>query len=125
MVSGFNGRQCYHCTKCESDWVSRAVLDKAAKTGQVTIDLDAVLSYSVPKQRGLTCPWCSGVMKTMVVESLDLDVCQDCGGVFFDEGELRALVTDFERTDGGHSVDDMKTFDGPLGILVSVFRLVF
>ena len=37
----------------------------------------------------MECPKCAGAMNTQNIESVDIDVCSKCSGVWFDQDELR------------------------------------
>lgn len=43
-------------------------------------------------QRKLTCPVCGGEMKTLYRYGVEIDVCNDCKGVWLDRGELNKIV---------------------------------
>jgi hypothetical protein len=45
-----------------------------------------------PAASGLTCPKCQGVMRTYARGGLTLDLCEDCRGIFLDNGELERLI---------------------------------
>jgi Transcription factor zinc-finger len=45
-----------------------------------------------PVERGLVCPRCQGAMKTYVRGGLVVDLCEDCRGMFLDQGELERLI---------------------------------
>lgn len=49
---------------------------------------------------GLGCPKCDGKLHETAYESVKIDVCDKCGGVWFDAGEL-AQVMEKEEKDGG------------------------
>jgi hypothetical protein len=51
------------------------------------------------KDLGLACPKCDGTLHETDYEKVKIDVCDKCGGVWFDAGEL-AQVVDKEK-DGG------------------------
>jgi uncharacterized protein len=40
----------------------------------------------------LTCPKCSGTMRTYERNGVHVDQCADCRGIFLDRGELERLV---------------------------------
>ena len=40
----------------------------------------------------LVCPKCQGVMRTYERNSVTIDQCQECRGVFLDRGELDRLI---------------------------------
>lgn len=45
----------------------------------------------------LQCPRCDGTLKTTNFENVDIDVCEKCGGIWLDAGELEQLT----KKDGG------------------------
>jgi hypothetical protein len=45
-----------------------------------------------PVERGLVCPRCQGAMRTYVRGGLVVDLCEDCRGMFLDQGELERLI---------------------------------
>jgi hypothetical protein len=42
--------------------------------------------------RALVCPRCQGPMRTYVRGGLVVDLCEDCRGMFLDQGELERLI---------------------------------
>ena len=40
----------------------------------------------------IECPGCTSVMEKTVVEGVTIDICPDCGGMWFDRGELEELL---------------------------------
>ena len=46
----------------------------------------------VPVTEGLACPKCQGAMKTYVRGGLVVELCEDCRGIFLDQGELERLI---------------------------------
>ncbi|MBA3805728.1 MAG: zf-TFIIB domain-containing protein [Acidobacteria bacterium] len=46
----------------------------------------------------LQCPKCDGTLEGVVVEKVEIDVCNACGGVWLDAGELEQLS---KRETGG------------------------
>jgi hypothetical protein len=45
-----------------------------------------------PVARGPVCPKCHGVMRTYARGGLTLELCEDCRGIFLDQGELERLI---------------------------------
>lgn len=45
----------------------------------------------------MPCPRCDGVLKQNKFEEVKIDVCEKCGGVWLDSGELEQLT----RNEGG------------------------
>ena len=48
----------------------------------------------------LVCPKCHGVMRTYERNSVVIDQCSDCRGVFLDRGELERLIDAEEQRYG-------------------------
>jgi uncharacterized protein len=46
----------------------------------------------------LRCPKCDGTLEGVIVEQVEIDVCNTCGGVWLDAGELEQLS---KRETGG------------------------
>jgi Zn-finger nucleic acid-binding protein len=42
----------------------------------------------------MRCPKCGGKMKHQVLHSITVEQCDDCHGIFLDDGELHALTHD-------------------------------
>ena len=45
----------------------------------------------------MKCPKCGGQMEEIDLAGIDIDKCQDCQGVYFDNGELDILLQSKER----------------------------
>ena len=45
------------------------------------------------RDSGLTCLDCDGRLMTIAHRDVEIEVCGACGGIWFDGGELRSLVT--------------------------------
>lgn len=39
-----------------------------------------------------TCPACHAALRTMAMSGEEIDRCPDCGGAFYDQGELERIV---------------------------------
>ena len=52
----------------------------------------------------INCPKCSseGLVETLTLGNIPLDVCPGCSGIWFDKGELEALL---KQSQGWHSAD--------------------
>jgi len=40
----------------------------------------------------MRCPRCNGTLKPSTVEEVEIDTCENCGGVWLDSGELERLT---------------------------------
>ena len=70
------------------------------RTGKVAST--GVGSAGGPRTPGgeLECPKCHGVMRTYARAGLIVELCEDCRGIFLDQGELERLI---EAEGGGWS----------------------
>ena len=62
----------------------------------------------------LTCPKCSGTMRTYKRNGVHVDQCSDCRGIFLDRGELDRLVDAETAWHGGRkseSHDDDRRYE--------------
>ncbi len=53
--------------------------------------LDAERAASERSSHHMRCPRCGGQMSERGFHNILVDVCADCGGTFFDKGELEML----------------------------------
>ncbi len=57
----------------------------------------------------MLCPKCSGTLEPRISHNVEVDVCEDCGGIFLDRGELRKIIDGPEQVvlaTGGAAVQD-------------------
>jgi Zn-finger nucleic acid-binding protein len=45
-----------------------------------------------PRAPALVCPKCRGAMRTYVRGGIVVELCEDCRGIFLDQGELERLI---------------------------------
>ena len=64
--------------------------DKAGSTAQATPASPRGPHTSATPE--LTCPKCHGVMRTYARGGLIIELCEDCRGIFLDNGELERLI---------------------------------
>jgi Zn-finger nucleic acid-binding protein len=57
------------------------------------------------KPKKLTCPKCSGLMRTYARNGITIDQCTACHGIFLDRGELEQLITAESSYLGGLASD--------------------
>jgi hypothetical protein len=64
--------------------------DKARPTAQATPASPRAPHTSATPE--LRCPKCHGVMRTYARGGLIIELCEDCRGIFLDNGELERLI---------------------------------
>jgi uncharacterized protein len=62
--------------------------------------MKAKLSEENAQESGMNCPRCDGKLKETDYENIKIDVCESCGGVWLDAGEL-AQVAHKDEEKGG------------------------
>ena len=60
----------------------------------------------LPEPGRLRCPRCQGRMEEYQHDVVKADRCQSCGGIFFDKGELEAVITSHDRSIANPGGDD-------------------
>ena len=56
----------------------------------------------------MKCPCCNGLYVTHYIEGVDVDVCNHCWSMFFEEGELWPLVNSSKGPEFDKSVSKLK-----------------
>jgi Zn-finger nucleic acid-binding protein len=55
----------------------------------------------------LRCPKCRGLLETYTFQGFVLERCQKCGGIWLDNGELEAIIKQFNRVSLGTWIDKL------------------
>ncbi len=48
----------------------------------------------------MDCPVCKNAMITLEMQDVEVDFCEECGGIWLDSGELELLIGNEERAEG-------------------------
>ena len=108
---------------CGGIWFDHYELHKvdepaeAAGEGLLDVAVDPAVQVDLDKRR--TCPKCTDdvvMMRhfTSVERKVTIDECPECGGIWLDAGELRAIRTEFPSDDARQAAAD-KYFDDVFG----------
>ena len=96
-----DGLEVMSCAACNGAWLpattAGALLARlAAASPQQQAFFDKVRLEG--RDSKLACLECGAAMRTVAHRKVDIDVCQDCGGIWFDGGELqRFRQADFKK----------------------------
>ena len=77
------------CTSCKGVWFDKNELSKYLELSKDIPQLDEMKEAA--KDTDMICPKCNGYLEELPFSSqskLMIDRCQECGGIFFDAGEL-------------------------------------
>jgi len=78
------------CTKCGGTWFDRGELRKVTHDAE----LEKILrDYATPGPNPIACLRDQAPMNRRVIEDVEIDVCESCGGFWVDGGELQELVS--------------------------------
>lgn len=85
------------CGRCLGIWLTPAVLQAALAIGDPDASvLNELRSDPSPGHTGIHCPDDGGELVGATVRKVDLDICRDCMGIWFDGGELATVVSGLE-----------------------------
>ena len=70
-------------------------------------ELAKLAQDSERKSHYMRCPKCGGHLKTEEYHRIQIDRCPDCHGVWFDAGELDAVLSTQERSGMGKWIGDV------------------
>lgn len=83
----------------EDDYFAREDLEKkrklALEQSRATADAE---KERLKQLHWMHCPKCGMQLQTVKQGNVEIDSCFNCGGVFFDKGELEALIANREQT---------------------------
>jgi Zn-finger nucleic acid-binding protein len=77
------------CVQCHSYWFDKGEINNYIHSRSVDRNLrkkDGYLGWGKP-----ACPRCGGKISLKFLEDLEVDHCDDCGGLWLDYGELKRL----------------------------------
>ena len=83
-----------YCPKCKSVWIKFPHLQRLSEKLELKtpvfnpIDMEGINIKEEPR----TCPDCTKPMKKVYFNGIVLDVCPDCNGILFDNGEIARFL---------------------------------
>ena len=117
------------CSHCHGLWIGRRDLEDYLRSpfeswklpGAGTAPTGVTVAHEAVRCRCSSAP----LMRTVAQESVIVDVCPDCGAVWFDGGELEKIIRD-HSVDSGHHTDTIGDLIGLelfVGFLCVLFSL--
>lgn len=77
----------------EQELIKKARQQKEAERARKRADEDGQKREDLKKLHWLKCPKCGHDMAEKNFDGITLDECSDCGGLYFDDGELEQLLS--------------------------------
>ena len=79
---------------------------KAARQRIAELERQLADARDLPEPGRLRCPRCQGRMDEYQHDVVKADRCQSCGGIFFDKGELEAVIAAHDRAQATPGLGD-------------------
>lgn len=79
----------------------------AQRDRELVEKLKAQLQKVEDQEWKLHCPKCPGLLETYTFQGFVLDRCQNCGGVWMDNGELEGIIRKVSRGPLSHWLDKL------------------
>ena len=104
-MSGFNmsGYPTSSCIHCSGIWVGggelRTLLSLEKDSPSIS-DMNNYFKQNPNVSKNRTCPTCKDTPFYVIkVKGVEIDYCNECNGVFFDEGELKKVMPNITSKD--------------------------
>jgi Zn-finger nucleic acid-binding protein len=112
------------CLYCNGKWINygslKLILEKAENAPSI-IDTKKTFQSHSDKNSNRHCPECENQRLYQVnVRGIELDLCPECNGLFFDEGELKQLLPESESSANDTGIGSCLISEG-LFWIISVF----
>lgn len=79
----------------------------AERDRELLAKLKAQLQKVKKTDSGLRCPKCPGLLESYTFQGYALDRCDQCGGVWMDQGELEGVIRKVNRGPLGEWIDTL------------------
>lgn len=107
-----DGLEVCYCKNCKAMWIPFSILQKIA--GMLDLKTSIINPAEMEplriKEEFRVCPSCNKNMQKVFFNGIIVDTCQDCNGIFFDNGELSKFFNLFLKTKVG-VVDNIEFLD--------------
>jgi Zn-finger nucleic acid-binding protein len=111
------------CENCSGLWLPRQYIESLAHLRNFSTKPFYAAITEQPKFRStIDCPGGCGTLQRKSVKDIDLDFCPACQGIWFDRGEVEALLKDYPHTASGTGSRGSDAVD-VVDFVLSVFDL--
>jgi Zn-finger nucleic acid-binding protein len=63
--------------------------------------LEKIVNETLKDNSNLHCPHCKMAMKTTTIDGIELDICGNCSGIWFDKYEAEEIIDKYAGISGG------------------------
>lgn len=92
--SNASGVDTLTCTRCDGLWVSHESIATLFRVEELELDLHEIIREApnkyVSKRNCVSCP--DQILKVIDSSGVEIDACEKCGGIYFDENEIKAVL---------------------------------
>ncbi|MBV1931994.1 MAG: zf-TFIIB domain-containing protein [Porticoccaceae bacterium] len=82
------------CTQCDGLWVSHDSMAALFNAEKLELDLHDLIRKApnkyLSKRNCVSCP--DQILKIIDSGGVEIDACEKCGGIYFDENEIKAML---------------------------------
>ncbi len=120
--SGINTHTCLYC---RGAWLNKNSLTQLlSKESDAPNIGDIIESFHTQNEGGTArhCPGCENTQLEIIhAHNIELDLCPKCNGLFFDEGELKAVLPDSHMPENKMGFGTYAASEGLFWILIGFF----
>jgi len=97
------------CRKCDGIFLA----GKKSFAYQNKIDKQlkehTIQNFKIPESQ-LHCPDCNNIMRVTMVDNIEIDICAQCLGVWFDKSEAHAVIKKYNQNDDSEQSTNLIPF---------------
>ena len=91
--SNAGGLPTSECFYCEGVWIPSNTLVEIAKKETPNLDLKKIFhKENITCSNNRLCPECCSQLYIIKTQGIEIDICIECSGIFFDKGEAASLL---------------------------------
>ena len=118
------GIQFHTCRCCDGNWLPGESLRTLYEQSASAEDERQIFELACESRKIshlLKCPSCSDTGLSIIeIHGIELDVCGNCSGVFFDTGELESLRKKLKTNDKEHGVAEHLAGEGLTWLILTL-----
>ena len=103
VVFELEGVEVDHCAECRGTWLDDGELETLVLLAGIGGGAwEKALAEATGRRHGRRrCPRCLATLRVVEVSGVEIDRCPHNHGLWFDQGEIRKVISSFESGEGG------------------------